>query len=81
MLVEKEKPVTRADLLQGERRVFLSLSIDPIGDREFRGRLSCDALSHSWLAILIAAGVRRCFGLTTALAAPALLPWNRLVKL
>lgn len=46
MLVEKEKPVPRAELLQGERRAFLSLSVDPVGDREFRGRLSCDALIH-----------------------------------
>jgi hypothetical protein len=44
MLVEKEEPVPRAELLQGERRAFLSLSINPIGDREFRGRLSSDAL-------------------------------------
>jgi hypothetical protein len=35
MLVEKEKPVPRAELLQSERRAFLSLSIDPVGDREF----------------------------------------------
>lgn len=33
------------------------------------------------LAILIAAGVRWHFGLTTALAEPVLLPWNRPVKL
>ena len=44
MLVEKEEPVPRAELLQGESRAFLSLSIDPVGDREFRGRLSSDAL-------------------------------------
>lgn len=48
MLVEKEKPVPRAELLQSERRAFLSLSIDPVGDFEFRGRLSCDALGHGY---------------------------------
>jgi len=47
MLVEKEKSVSRAELLQGEWRAFLSLSIDPVGDREFRGRSSCDALGHA----------------------------------
>jgi hypothetical protein len=52
MLVEKEKPVPGAELLQSERRAFLSLSIDPVGDREFGSRLSCMAV----LAILIAAG-------------------------
>ncbi|MFY9955536.1 hypothetical protein [Bradyrhizobium sp.] len=44
MLVEEEEPVPRAELLQGESRAFLSRSIDPVGDREFRGRLSSDAL-------------------------------------
>jgi hypothetical protein len=48
MLVEKKKPVPRAELLQSERRAFLSLSIDPIGDREFGSRLSCDALGHGY---------------------------------
>lgn len=33
------------------------------------------------LPILISAGVRRRFGLTTALAAPMSLPWNGPVKL
>jgi hypothetical protein len=44
VLVEKEEPVPHAEFLQGERRAFLSLSIDPVGDREFGSRLSCDAL-------------------------------------
>jgi hypothetical protein len=82
MLVEKEKPVPRAELLQGERRAFLSLSIDPVGDRELRGRLSSDALGHGYHRNSDCGGVyARRFGLTTALAAPALLLWDRLVKL
>lgn len=48
VLVEKEKPVPRAELVQGERRALLSLGIDPVGDREFGGGLSCDALSHGY---------------------------------
>jgi hypothetical protein len=48
MLVEKEEPVPRAELFQGESRAFLSLSIDPVGDREFRGKLSSDALDHDY---------------------------------
>ena len=57
ILVEKEKPVPRAELLQSERRAFLSLSTDPVGDCEFRGRLSCDALGRGYTRkILIAAG-------------------------
>jgi hypothetical protein len=42
MLVEKGKPVPRAELLQSERRAFLSHGIDPVGDREF-GR-GCPAM-------------------------------------
>ena len=82
MLVEEEEPVPRAELLQGESRAFLSRSIDPVGDREFRGRLSSDALGHectrnSDCRELYAVG--HC--LTTALAETALLPKNWLVKL
>ena len=82
MLVEKEKPVPRAELLQGESRAFFSHSIDPAGDREFRGRSSCDALGqectrNSDCRELYAVG--RC--LTTAFAETALLPKNWLVKL
>ena len=47
MLVERGA-VPRAELLQGERRAFLSLTIDPVGDREFGSRLSCDGLSHAY---------------------------------
>lgn len=37
-----------SEFLQSERRVILSLSIDPVGDCGFKGRLSCDALGHSY---------------------------------
>jgi hypothetical protein len=46
MLVEKQKSMARTELLQGERRALLSVSIDPVRDREFGGRLSFDALGH-----------------------------------
>jgi hypothetical protein len=79
MLVEKEKPVPRAELLQGERRAFLSLSIDPIGDREFGSRLSCDALSHGYTRSSDCGEVHAVAGLDRS--RHQRLPWNRLVKL
>ena len=48
VLVEKEKPVAHVELIQGERRALSRISIDPIGDCEFRGDLPCDALDHGY---------------------------------
>jgi hypothetical protein len=82
MLVEKEEPVPRAELLQGERRAFLSLSIDPIGDREFRGRLSSDALGHDYTRSSDCGEVHAVAAASRPRSPqPALLPWNWLVKL
>lgn len=66
--------MARGDFLV-RAETFRSPSFDPVG-LEFKGRLSCDTI----LPILIAAGVRRRFGLTTALAAPMSLVWNGPVK-
>jgi hypothetical protein len=80
--VEKEKPVPRAELLQSERRAFVSLNIDPVGDRELGSMPSCDALGHGYTRNSDCDGVYAvASSLTTALAALAVLPWNWLVKL
>jgi hypothetical protein len=56
MLVEKEKPVPRAEFLQCERRAFLSLSIDPVGDMNSGAGCPAMLCVMAVLAILIAAG-------------------------
>jgi hypothetical protein len=46
MWVENSSLWRAPSSFQGERRALLSVSIDPVRDREFGGRLSFDALGH-----------------------------------
>jgi hypothetical protein len=81
MLVEKEEPVPRAELLQGESRAFPP-NIDPVGDREFRGRLSSDVLGHDYTRSFDCGEVHAVAAASQSRSSqPALLPWNWLVKL
>jgi hypothetical protein len=78
----KEEPVPRAELLQGESRAFLSLSIDLVGDREFKGKLSSDALDHDYTCSSDCGEVHAVAAASRPRSLqPALLLWNWLVKL
>lgn len=78
----KKREACAARRVQSERRAFLSLNIDPVGECEFKGRPSCDALGHGYTRNSDCGGcVRWRFGLAIALAEPVLLPWNGPVKL
>jgi hypothetical protein len=49
MLIEKEKPVPLAELLQSDRRAFLPNGIDPVEDGEFEEQAVL-RWSESWLS-------------------------------